>query len=231
MTTLLAVRPPRAAALAAAGVAVGLVAVLVAVLAWPATDARANADVGSAELSRDRVSWGTSLEPEPLLSPDLEWWAGDERSVTWWVRNTGTSTTDVDVVIARTAAPTPLAEGQLSLAARAGRGEWTVFTAQDDVVVVPVRDLAPSATAEVTLRGWLGPQSAPAVVPVDQLTFTAELVAPDTRRVGEPVGRDNANLELIPVFLTAALLLLAVTWWTTRRWRHRPVDGSDSYLV
>lgn len=180
------------------------------------------ADHDHLQLSRDGITWSESLPTAPLLQPDLEWRPGDVRLATFRVRNTDAQAADVDVVITRPAAPGALAGGYLSLSVRSGSGSYTIHTAEDARLVVPLRDLAPGASTEITLRGALNVGApAPMLVPRDALEFSVALADPP-RSGGNPVARvTTAHLELIPLFLLCALLVAAVVARSGRRARKR----------
>ena len=102
-------------------IVVGLVVLLGAVTAGPAA---ADEEIG---LSRDGVAW-TSRLTQPLFDSAVRWVPGDSRTSTFYVRNQAVDDARLTVDVLGSRIDALLETGDLTVSARADRGEWRSVT-------------------------------------------------------------------------------------------------------
>ena len=102
-----------------------IVVVLVVLLgAATAGPAAADEEIG---LSRDGVVW-TSRLTQPLFDPAVLWVPGDSRTSTFWVRSQAVEDARLTVDVLGARIDALLETGDLTVSARADRGDWRSVT-------------------------------------------------------------------------------------------------------
>lgn len=154
-----------------------LVAALLAVLLWPAA-AHAADEIG---FSHDGLTWSTTL-PAPLFDPAVRWVPGDDRTVSFHVRNQGPITAYMTIEARSADADDLLANDDIHLRARVVGESW-----------VPLRNGVASASL------------------TDDSIGTGEAVQVEVNAVFDSASVNQSQVKDLPLTFTVALSELAPT--------------------
>lgn len=182
-----------------------------------------SAALSAASVSADQQTWGTVL-PRLLLPGGETWQPGEERTVTFYVRNEGATAGDLAVelvrVVVQDVGDRLLGDGLVAQSARVGEGAWSPVSLSHGEQLVHLAAVPAGAVVPVTLRAVVAQQApGPITVPPTDLALGVRLVEKAPVPVPQGVGpsRGSANLLLAPTFVLAAAIGCGLVVWRSRR--------------
>lgn len=181
------------------------------------------AGLPAASLSADQQDWGTIVSRLPFPGPDV-WQPGEERVVTFYVRNDGAEEADVPVelvrVVVQEVGDRLLGDGLVSQSARVGDGAWSAVSLSHGEQLVHVDGVPAGAVVPVSLRTVVAQGApGPVTIPATDIALGVRLVERAPVPPAQPAGptRDSANLVLAPAFVLAAGIACGLLVWRARR--------------